>query len=59
MIAGNVSINDVKQISRLSKMSIQILRKKNAELDRAYTGKELTKFQLIYQIVFHRDAPNE
>jgi hypothetical protein len=34
------------------------LRRINRSNDRAYTGKELTKLQLIYQIVFQADAPN-
>ena len=51
----NVKIKDLKQIAKLSKKSKSSLRKLNPE--RAYSGKELTKYQLIYQIVFLRDAP--
>jgi hypothetical protein len=49
----------LKEIARLSKKSITELRKMNCELERAYTGKELTKYQLIFQIVFLMDAPSE
>lgn len=50
-------ISEIKKIVKLSKKSISELRKLNPE--RAYNGKDLTKYQLIYQIVFLRDAPEE
>jgi hypothetical protein len=53
----NVKIKDLKQIVKLSKKTISELRKLNPE--RAYNGKELTKYQLIFQIVFLRDSPTE
>lgn len=53
----NVTIKDLKKIARLSRKSIAELRKLNPE--RAYHGKQLTKYELIYQIVFLRDAINE
>lgn len=52
----NVTINQVEYIARLSKKSKSELRKLNPE--RAYNGKELTKYQLIFQIVFSMDAPS-
>lgn len=54
-----VSIRQVKKIADLSKKPIAELREMNRDLERAYTGKELTKYQLIFQIVFYRDAPKE
>lgn len=53
----NISIKNLKQIVSLSKKSKGELRKLNPE--RAYNGKELTKYQLIFQIVFKCDAPND
>lgn len=53
----NVKIKDLKQIVKLSKKTISELRRLNPE--RAYNGKELTKYQLIFQIVFLRDSPKE
>jgi hypothetical protein len=50
-----IRIKHLKEIAKLSKRSISELRKLNPE--RAYDGRELTKYQLIYQIVFLRDAP--
>ncbi|MDD4970836.1 MAG: hypothetical protein PHT07_15520 [Paludibacter sp.] len=52
-----ITIKNLKEIARLSKKSITELRKHNPE--RAYRGKELTKYQLIYQIVFLMDAPDD
>ncbi len=51
------TIKDLKEIVKLSKKSKKELR--NLNPDRAYCGGELTKYQLIYQIVFLRDAPND
>ena len=53
----DVKIKHLKEIAKLSKKSISELRKLNPE--RAYNGKELTKYQLIFQIVFLRDSPTE
>ena len=53
----DIKIRDLKEIAKLSKKSKQELRKMNYALERAYTGKELTKYQLIFQIVFLMDAP--
>ena len=50
-----IRIKHLKEIAKLSKLSLSKLRKLNPE--RAYAGRELTKYQLIYQIVFLRDAP--
>jgi hypothetical protein len=55
----DVKIRDLKEIVRLSKKSISELRKMNEKLERAYTGKELKKYELIFQIVFLADAPME
>ena len=55
----DIKIKHLREIARLSKKPISELRKINVALERAYIGKELTKYQLIYQIVFHRDAPSE
>ncbi len=52
-----VKIKHLKEIARLSKKSISELRKMNIALHWAYVGKELKKYELIYQIVFYRDAP--
>lgn len=50
-----VKINHIKEISKLSKKTILELRKLNPH--GAYTGKELNRYQLIYQIVFQMDSP--
>jgi hypothetical protein len=55
----NIEMKHIKEIAGLSKKSIRKLRKLNRELERAYTGKELTRYQLIFQIVFNVDAPDE
>lgn len=52
----NISVKKIKEIAILSKKSISQLRKLNPE--RAYNGKDLTKYQLIYQIIFNMDAPS-
>jgi len=48
----------IKEIVALNRENINKLRKLNKELHWAYQGKELTRYQLIYQIVFLRDTPN-
>lgn len=53
----NVKISNVREIALLSKKSIAELRKLNPH--GAFYNDKLTKYQLIYQIVFLRDAPNE
>ncbi len=52
-----VRVSDLKQVVKLSKKSITELRRINRALERAYIGKELTKYELIYQIVFLCDSP--
>ena len=52
-----INIRHLKKIAKLSKKSIKDLQKMNRALERTYTGKELTKYELIFQIVFRRDAP--
>lgn len=47
----------IKKICKLSKMTKKQLRKENEKAERTYQGKELTKHQLIYQIVYLMDAP--
>lgn len=51
-----ISIKQLKEIAALSKKSISELRKMNPE--RCYYSNKLTKFQLIFQIVFNLDAPD-
>lgn len=51
-----IEIEHIKEIEKLSKKSISELRKLNPE--RSYNGKELNRYQLIFQIVFLCDAPN-
>ncbi len=53
----NVTIKNLKEIAKLSKKDRNQLRKLNPE--RAYNGRELTKYELIYQIVFLHDAPKK
>jgi len=50
-----IKTRHLKEIAKLSKKTISQLRKLNPE--RAYNGSGLTKYQLIYQIVFLRDSP--
>jgi hypothetical protein len=47
----------IKDVIELSKLSMSQLRRKNRELERAYNGPHMTREQLIFQIVFLRDAP--
>jgi hypothetical protein len=51
----NVKIEHIKEICKLNRKSIRELRKLNPHA--AYNGKDLSKEELIYQIVFFRDAP--
>lgn len=52
-----VSISHIKQIVKLSRKPKKELKKMNPHW--AYHGKYLTKYQLIFQIVFNMDSPNE
>lgn len=54
-IPNYATTDQMKQIVRLSKKSIAELRELNEYP--AYNGKELTKYQLIFQIVFKSDCP--
>jgi len=54
---NNITITELKQIVKLSRKSIKELRKLNPE--RAYNGRDLTKYQLIYQIIFKADSPKK
>lgn len=56
-IPNYATTDQMKEIVRLSKKSIAELRKLNEYP--AYNGKELTKYQLIYQIVFKSDCPRK
>lgn len=49
-------IQNIADIIKYSKMSVQRLRKLNKENGRLYNGKELTKYQLIYQLTYLMDA---
>jgi hypothetical protein len=59
VIIMNVSINHIKMISKLSKLPKSKLIALNKKQERLYTGRELTKYQLIFQLTFLMDAPNE
>lgn len=52
-----ISIKKLKEVVALSRKSIKELRKLNPHW--AYNGKDLTKYQLIFQIAFQRDSPKE
>lgn len=54
-----VRIKQIKEIAKLSKKPKKELRNINEAQDRLYNGKDLTKYQLIYQIVFLMDAPKK
>lgn len=54
-----MSLKNVQEIIKLSKLSKKKLRKLNANQDRLYTGTDLSKDQLIFQIVFFMDAPKK
>lgn len=49
---------NVKQILELGKKSMSELRKMNRNLEKAWNGPNMTKAQLIYQIVYYQDAPD-
>lgn len=48
-------MDTIKRSVKLSKLSVPELRKLNEYP--AYNGKELTKYQLIYQIIYNQDCP--
>jgi hypothetical protein len=54
-----MTLEKIRKIIKLSKYPISKLRKLNFSDGRLYNGKELTKEELIYQLVFYRDAPEE
>lgn len=51
----NVTIKNIKDIINLSKKTKSQLRKLNKYP--AYNGSGLTKFHLIFQIIFKMDSP--
>lgn len=51
-------LSDIERILKMAHWPMSKLRQKNAELERAYNGKR-SRAQLVYQIVFLRDAPDE
>lgn len=51
----NITLKNIEEIISLSKKSKSQLKKLNPHW--AYKGKDLTKEQLIFQIVFLMDAP--
>jgi hypothetical protein len=53
----SVSEFDRLKIKRFMKMSTRKLRKLNSADGRLYNGPELTRYELIYQLTFYRDAP--
>ena len=53
----DIRIKDIREICRLSKLKKSTLKKMRDNW--AYRGSELTKFQIIYQIVFLRDPPDD
>lgn len=53
-----VELTNIKRIGDLWQKSMPELRRINRSDDRAYVGRDLTKTQLIYQIVYHADAPS-
>jgi hypothetical protein len=52
-----VRISNIEEIMRLSRFSLRKLRRLNREQDRLYTGDELTKAELVFQLTFLRDSP--
>lgn len=54
-----ITPSTLKEIVRLSGKSINELRKINNRNERGFACKKLTKYELIFQIVFLRDSPNE
>jgi hypothetical protein len=54
-----LGISHVKEIIKLSKLTTEKLRKLNCEQDRLYIGEELTREQLIFQLVFLMGAPED
>jgi hypothetical protein len=55
----NIKVRHIEEIARLDKKPITELQKMNRDMERTYAGDELTKYELIYQIVFQADAPLE
>lgn len=58
MYQNKVKLRQIAKIIELSKLPKEQLRELNEGLHWAYTGSELTKLQLIYQITFLADAPD-
>ena len=54
-----VRLDHIQTIIDLSQKSKSELLKLNRELERAYHNSDMSKAQLIYQITFLRDAPEE
>lgn len=52
-----LSVEELKQVVKPSKKSIKELRVLNDYPN--YAGKELTKYQLIFQIIYRRDYANK
>lgn len=59
MISVEMKLSYIDEIVRLSKLPIKQLRKMNKEDNYpCYNGTGLKRNQLIYQLVFKRDAPD-
>ena len=57
IIMEKVNIKYIKEIVDLSNKSIKDLRNLNCAMERTYQGKELNKYELIYQIINTMDSP--
>lgn len=53
-----VTLIEIAEIISFSRFSQSQLAKINARDERAYCGPELSRYQLIFQIVFKADAPD-
>ena len=51
-----VNVENLKRVAGLSRIPNKKLRQMNRQNERAYCGSELTKYELIYQIIFRRDV---
>jgi hypothetical protein len=54
-----ITLKKIREIVKLSRYSITKLRRLNDADGHLYNGEELTKDQLIFQLVFYMDAPDE
>ena len=59
MASSQPKLNWVKEMLRLSRLSKRKLRVMVNQTEGLYNGKELTKAQMIFELIFLVDAPEK